>query len=164
MTLPPGAPAPEEAQAEMIKLTPETARAVLPQIDFSVTDWTPEQEQAFKDKFEALMRSDLARRHAVRFLPPGKPTSPVTHIAGAQVQVGSRLRQRCSWCGVILADYDLDRIAVPEGQDPRPGMWETGKLVHVNGPLTWTVEHEDGADLPDEACAAAELGPVPETS
>jgi hypothetical protein len=77
----------------------------------------------------------------------------ITHIAGAQVQVGSRLRQRCSWCGAVLCDYDLERIAVPEGQDPTPGMWETGRLVQVDGPMSVIVEHEDGAELPPEACA-----------
>lgn len=124
-------------------------------------NWTPEQAQAFEAEFDAFMRSDLARehRHRIRLLPPGKPAAPVTHIAGAQVQVGSHLRQRCSWCGAILGDYDLTRIAVPEGQDPRPGMWETGKLVRVDGPVSWIVEHEEGADLPGDACATAELGP-----
>jgi hypothetical protein len=121
-------------------------------------DWPPEKIEAFEAEFDAFMRSDLARTHAIRLLPPGKPVSPVTHIAGSQVQVGSCLRQRCSWCGAILADYDLTRIAVPEGQDPRPGMWATGKLVRVDGLLSVIVEHEDGADLPDDACAVTEIG------
>jgi len=80
-------------------------------------------------------------------------TGAITHIAGAQVQVGSRLRQRCSWCGAVLCDYDLTRIAVPEGQDPAPGMWETGRLVEVDGCASWVVEHEEGAELPANACA-----------
>jgi hypothetical protein len=134
------------------------AGPVLPRYEFSISTWTPEQMEVFKAKLDALMRSDVARRLAVRLLPPAKPVSPVTHIAGAQVQIGSHLRQRCSWCGVILGDYDLDRIAVPDGQDPRPGLWETGKLVHVDGPLSRIVAHEDGAELPADACAAAELG------
>jgi hypothetical protein len=75
------------------------------------------------------------------------------HIAGVQVQVGSRLRQRCSWCGAVLCDYDLERIAVPDGQDPRPAMWETGALIEVDGCASFTVEHEEGAELPPEACA-----------
>ena len=40
----------------------------------------------------------------------------VVHIAGNDVQVGSRLRQRCAWCGAVLVDYDLANIAVPVGQ------------------------------------------------
>jgi hypothetical protein len=77
----------------------------------------------------------------------------ITHVAGAQVQVGSRIRQRCSWCGAVLCDYDLERIAVPEGQDPTPAMWETGRLVEVDGSVSVLLEHEDGADLPGNACA-----------
>lgn len=77
----------------------------------------------------------------------------LVHIAGAQVQVGSRLRQRCSWCGATLCDYDLERVAVPEGQDPRPGMWETGALVEVDGNASWVLEHKDGDEIPDSACA-----------
>jgi len=76
----------------------------------------------------------------------------VIHIAGAQVQVGPQLRQRCSWCGATLCDYDLTRIAVPEGQDPVPAMWETGRLVAVDGGASWVVDHEGGAELPDAAC------------
>ena len=132
------------------------AGPALPRYEFSFPNWTPEQVEVFKAKFDAVMRSDLARRLAV--LPSAKPVSPVTHIAGAQVEVGSHLRQRCSWCGAMLADYDVARIAVPEGQDPRPGMWETGVLVRVEGPLSVIVKHEDGAELPGDSCAAAELG------
>jgi len=77
----------------------------------------------------------------------------VIHIAGQQVQVGHLLRQRCSWCGATLCDYDLTRIAVPVGQDPRPAMWETGRLIAVDGNASWVVDHEDGAELPDGACA-----------
>jgi hypothetical protein len=80
-------------------------------------------------------------------------TGAITHIAGAQVQVGSRLRQRCSWCGAVLCDYDLTRIAVLAGQDPTPGMWETGRLVEVDGNASWVVEHEEGAEIPANACA-----------
>lgn len=119
-------------------------------------DWTPEKIEAFKAEFGRQMSS--GRAHWPRLLPSGKPAGPVTHIAGAQVQVGSHLRQRCSWCAAILADYDLTRIAVPEGQDPRPSMWEAGCLVRVDGPVSWIVEHEEGADLPGDACATAELG------
>lgn len=77
----------------------------------------------------------------------------IIHIAGSDVQVGSRLRQRCAWCGATLADYDLALIAVPEGQDPRPPTWGVGLLVEVDGPASFTVQHEDGADLPGNSCA-----------
>jgi hypothetical protein len=74
----------------------------------------------------------------------------LTHIAGAQVQIGSRLRQRCTWCGASLADYDLTRITVPEGQDPRPPMWPPLALVRVDGCASFIVE--PGEELPEDAC------------
>ena len=75
------------------------------------------------------------------------------HIAGSDVHVNSLLRQRCAWCGATLIDYDLDRIAVPEGQDPTPATWPVGALVAVDGHASWTVDHEDGDPPPEGACA-----------
>lgn len=80
-------------------------------------------------------------------------SGPIVHIAGPDVQVDSRLRQRCAWCGAILGDYDLDRIAVPEGQDPRPGMWPVCELIEVDGGASWVRPHVDGEELPLNACA-----------
>lgn len=76
----------------------------------------------------------------------------VIHIAGDAVQIGPYLRQRCSWCGAVLVDCNLDRVAVPVGQDPRPATWPFGGLVARDGNATWTVEHSDGDRLPDGAC------------
>ncbi len=119
-------------------------------------DWTPEQVAEFEAEW-ARLTSDPTFGHQVKLLPPGVAVSPVTHIAGPDIQVGYCLRQRCAWCGVILADYDLNRIAVPEGQDPRPGMWAQGELVRRDGCAWFVVEHEDGADLPEDCCAVAEI-------
>jgi len=80
--------------------------------------------------------------------------SGVIHIAGVHVMIGDTLlRQRCAWCGALLLDYDLSRIAVPVGQESRPGTWPHGSLVLVDGGMSASVEHVDGADLPDGACA-----------
>lgn len=76
----------------------------------------------------------------------------VIHIAGVHVQVGQQLRQRCAWCGAVLLDYDLASIAVPVGQDPTPATWPPGGLVLVDGSMSATVEHADGASLPDGSC------------
>lgn len=77
----------------------------------------------------------------------------VVHIAGLDMQVGPYLRQRCGWCGAVLVDYDLDRVAVPVGQDPRPGTWTPGNLVAVDGSAWYTVPHADGDTLPEGSCA-----------
>lgn len=116
-------------------------------------DWTPEQIKTFEAELERKMASD--RPHWIPGLEGALTAGPVTHIAGAQIQVGNRLRQRCSWCGAVLCDYDLERIAVPEGQDPRPAMRGPGCLVRVDGIVSFVVEHEDGAELPEDACTRA---------
>lgn len=87
------------------------------------------------------------------WLQAGGPVRTVVHIAGPDIQVGPRLRQRCGWCGTLLLDYSLDRIAVPEGQDPRPATWPVGDLIAVDGGLSHVVPHQDGDQLPAEACA-----------
>lgn len=74
------------------------------------------------------------------------------HIAGNDVQVGALLRQRCAWCGTILIDYDLTRVAVPVGQDAEPATWPVGDLIAVDGPVSYVVEHRDGHVLPSESC------------
>lgn len=77
----------------------------------------------------------------------------LVHIAGPDIRVDARLRQRCAWCGTVLLDYALDRIAVPAGQDPTPATWPVGDLVAVDGHASWIVAHVDGQPLPDGACA-----------
>lgn len=81
-------------------------------------------------------------------------TSEVIHIAGLVIETGPYLRQRCAWCGAILVDCDLRRIAVPEGQDPKPATWEVGGLVARTEGVSWVIPHRQGVDkLPEKACA-----------
>lgn len=81
-------------------------------------------------------------------------TAPVTHIAGCDIIIGGRrLRQRCSWCGGVLLDYDLENVAVAvaPGEDAQPpSTWPVGRLVRVHGGMS-VVLAETG-DLPDDAC------------
>jgi hypothetical protein len=81
----------------------------------------------------------------------------VTHFVGPDVQVGPLLRQLCAWCGHRLIDYDLRRVAVREGDDPRPATWTPGVLVTVDGGMTTLVQHDDPNRLPPNACALTDL-------
>lgn len=86
------------------------------------------------------------------------PPNGVTHIAGAQmVMFGRYLRQRCEWCGIILLEYDLARVAVPEGTDPMPAMWTPMALVRVDGHISAEIVNpakiEEGIQLPTDCCA-----------
>lgn len=96
---------------------------------------------------------------------PTPPAGPgeVIHLAGADVQIGPHVRQRCSWCGAVLIDQDLRLVAVPvtEGQEPRPyPTWPIGSLIAHDGAAWWVVEdtpHPDGEDIyaiPPASCMA----------
>lgn len=77
----------------------------------------------------------------------------MTHVAGLVVNVSSHLRQRCAWCGAVLIDCDLERIAVPVGQEGPPATWEVGALVVVDGNASWVAEDQGDDKLPEDACA-----------
>lgn len=86
------------------------------------------------------------------------PPDSVTHIAGAQLNMFNRyLRQRCDWCGIIIIEYDLERIAVREEDRSLPAMWRVGSLVRIDGYMSAeveAVEEEIGQfKLPMDSCA-----------
>jgi hypothetical protein len=76
----------------------------------------------------------------------------ITHIAANDITIGGqRLRQRCAWCGAILIDYDLTRVAVAvvEGE----ATWPVGGLVRVTGTFPKVSSLLPNTDeLPDDAC------------
>lgn len=92
----------------------------------------------------------------------------VLHIVGLDVQVGSIRRQRCSWCGALIQEDDLARMAWqlnPDGSDPGPpGCWPVGEVVGISGGFPkvtrlvardeWTMSEVPGERrLPDGCCA-----------
>jgi hypothetical protein len=87
----------------------------------------------------------------------------VTHIAAQPIVVsGRRQRQRCAWCGAVLIDYDLARVAVKvePGQVPQPpSTWEVGVLVRVVGGYSSVVDPEfvnGEPQLPENSCASVD--------
>lgn len=76
----------------------------------------------------------------------------VTHIAMTFIVINDRyLRQRCGWCGDVLLEYDLARVAVPVGTDAMPATWPQEALIRIDGNLS-TATEVHGA-LPEDACA-----------
>lgn len=89
----------------------------------------------------------------------GPHVTGIVHIVGTVVDVGSRTRQCCAWCGTLLLDYDLTRIAVPLGQDATaPSHFPPGVLLEVDGNCKAVIEHQDGDVLPDNACVRLDIG------
>lgn len=85
----------------------------------------------------------------------------VIHIAGPTIQIGPQRRQRCSWCGAVIDDYDLSRtaVAIQYDEDGKaipwdgPAEWPVGGLVARDGNVTWVIEHNPGVDrLPEGSC------------
>ena len=77
----------------------------------------------------------------------------MTHIASQPVVIdGCFMRQRCAWCGAILLDYDLSRMASIDGKPP--AAWETGALVESDDNRQSLVVSDQ---LPDATCAVMEL-------
>lgn len=77
----------------------------------------------------------------------------LVHVAGTVLTFGQYRRQRCSWCGALLQEYDLANISRPlePGEDPdnpepwEPAAWPVGGLVAVvdGGPRAmWVVKPE----------------------
>lgn len=91
---------------------------------------------------------------------PEVDSRTVTHLAGAAVEYqhesGRILRQRCSWCGALLVDENLDRIAVPVGQEGPIPTWELGRFVDVVSPDgrggVWSLNDWTTGAVPQTAC------------
>jgi len=79
--------------------------------------------------------------------------SGIVHIVGTVVDVGTRTRQVCAWCGTLLLDVDRTRGAAETRHDPEPPHFLPGELLRVDGNMSVVVDHKDGDDLPDNACA-----------
>jgi hypothetical protein len=45
------------------------------------------------------------------------PSGGVIHFAGAALRAVSIIRQRCAWCGALISETDLDRVAWQVGED-----------------------------------------------
>lgn len=80
----------------------------------------------------------------------------IVHIAGPTLVVNGQQRQRCSWCGALLCDDDLDHVAsVVDGPFPGsgPACWPVGEYVAEDGAYWFVMRPADPDDLPETACA-----------
>jgi hypothetical protein len=88
------------------------------------------------------------------------------HFAGIGIRIGNLVRQRCSWCGELIEDFDLSLIMVrlkedgSPGEGPRP--WAEGALVSVEkrgGGVTQkvVVGHVGDESIPAGTCAQKDI-------
>jgi hypothetical protein len=103
----------------------------------------------------------------------------LVHLAAPAVRAGDVVRQRCAWCGALLEERDLSRIAValepgedPEGavdrafvdEDGAPrGGWRGLVALATAGELPdgrrgsaalWAVDDPADGKIPEDSCMA----------
>lgn len=74
------------------------------------------------------------------------------------MQIKTRVRQRCCWCGIAIIDQELENTAAVVDEDgnaqPFP-VWAQGALVAQVGGTSWQLPFDPAHDaLPDDCCAA----------
>lgn len=80
------------------------------------------------------------------------------HVAGIRMEYQHNVRQRCSWCGAVLAD--VDRLTAATCIHPDGGMhakaitFPAGCLVGVDEATSakWLVVLQVGEDPPPQCC------------
>lgn len=93
--------------------------------------------------------------------------SHLVHLAGPPIRVRNVIRQRCAWCGAVLQEDDLDRIAwvAEEGaEDEHPliepdgtpkARWAGLVAVEEGNPTAkWAVEESADREVPSDSCMA----------
>ena len=78
-----------------------------------------------------------------------------SHLAGLDVRVGPYLRQRCAWCGAVLTDHDLRKVAIQtDAPDKTVATWPVGEVIRVDGNMSSVIAHNPGDQLPEDSCTA----------
>lgn len=90
----------------------------------------------------------------------------IVHIAGVPIRAGNVIRQRCAWCGALIDEIDLERVAwQDDGENENPFIDAKGDpktrwqgLVAVEGGDAligrWAVPDPDDEKIPEDSCMA----------
>lgn len=90
----------------------------------------------------------------------------VSHLSGPAITFGPQVRQRCVWCGFIIEDTDLTRVAVMLNEDGSTPPWSSfpeHKFLRItgNGGFRGTSvvsedelfgDEDDSVRVPDDCC------------
>lgn len=90
-----------------------------------------------------------------------KEQTEIIHFAGPVCTFGTISRQRCQWCGALIQEYDLTKVAIEEASRPpeRQGKpleaddlsWWDG-LVSVDGNWRAAVDEPEDQKAPERSC------------
>lgn len=97
----------------------------------------------------------------------------LVHIAGPAIRAANVIRQRCAWCGALLEEHDLDRLAVQveDGQTDAEALEAAGLVTaggdpvsrweglvavarHEHGGAMWALEDPEDGKIPEDSCMA----------
>ena len=88
--------------------------------------------------------------------------SEIIHFAGQTMTFGSVQRQRCLWCGALIDERDLARVAVqvdPSASEEvqreeavRTAELKWSGLVAIDGNARWAVDDPEDGNAPERSC------------
>ena len=78
----------------------------------------------------------------------------LSHLAAPSLYWLTHVRQRCVWCGMVLIDQDLTRVAYAINEDDGVGestyrtipVWPVDKWIVTDGAMTYTEDLESNDD------------------
>ena len=70
-----------------------------------------------------------------------------SHVVGISVETRGIRRQRCAWCGALLQEDDLSRMAWAlneDGSDPGPpSEWPVAEILRIDGNVLRVVPKDE---------------------
>jgi hypothetical protein len=81
----------------------------------------------------------------------------VSHYPSTALFYGTRVRQRCAWCGYLIIDQDLALTEVllnEDGSTPEFPTWPMDKWIEVTGhnPKMTSTKDEPFDEVPENGC------------
>jgi hypothetical protein len=94
----------------------------------------------------------------------------LVHWAGIAARAGSVIRQRCCWCGALIEEIDLERIAVQttviggpavefvDAEGKPKDRWQGLVAISEGFPtVKWAVDEPADGKIPADSCMALDV-------
>lgn len=90
----------------------------------------------------------------------------LVHLAGQSIRAANVIRTRCAWCGALIEEADLDRMAYTGDENPfvkddgtPHDRWQGLVAIADGNPrVMWAVDDPADGKIPEDSCMA--LDPV----